>query len=541
MVTASDPFLSHCSLISGPFPVAQAHRQGQRSEKWDPPHPSKEPGYQKAFNAISLRDPVRLALVEEAMKQGPLNEKKPFQVTPQTKQILATPLSLAQYSSDLIDHHLTLRVALFFQQAVVCYFTPFHYRVAATEGQIFSAKTLKIRVGNEKENKISYQAAHSSTIPGLEACPRTEKDTANPVYFSFLKGSHLEFLNNSTVSLPAFVNKIDTLIDGKAGTGFLRNQTIDLINEVARGEKTPVAATRQFIDNLITQLQAAPARMSPASRTPEKLAAITQYLAYAGQLRAQAAVNEQLDMPNPFFDQLIDFDARGERSEDLPHLREIVYRQKYSIIREARLTDSKVAQKVDEYFPGATNDRKNSVRLCLTYQCRNDDQKRLYLSKLFSISVADIQRNPVLCQSLQQDYLANKTLYDNLLRDIRVLVTNYKKLEQSFQAQLLRRFRSELRNLTQKELSAKISTVVAGVLQEERAKPSLDQSKITDLQSMPTSASTISRLENSRIHIIKPFKTPECQRRKKLTLDQAKIIAKALEVQAGHFFCSMSF
>jgi hypothetical protein len=534
MAIPSDPFLSHCSLITSQFP---ALLEGKR-KPWDPQHPSKEPGFQKAFSALSLRDPVRLALVEEAMKQQAFNEKKPFPVTIQARQILATPLNLATHYSDLIDHHLTLRVALFFQQTIVCYKTPFHYRIAATEGQVFSAKTLAIKAGNEKEHKISYQAAHSSTIPGLDACLRSEVNAAHPGYFSFLKGSHLDLLNNSTVSLPDFVNKMDTLIDGKASNGFLRSQTINLLNEVARGEKTPVQATREFIDNLIYQLQTRPQQSK--SMTPEKHAAITQYLLYAHELRAQVVVNEQHNQPCPFFDSLIDFDVRGENPQDLSHLRDIVYKQKYSIIREARLTDSKVMQKIDEYFPQDTShDEKHFIKLCLTYHCRNDAQKRVYLSKLFAISVTDIERNPALCQSLQQHYLVNKAKYDNLLRDIRLLVTNYQKLEQCFQAQLLQRFRTELRDLTQKELSDKVKRVVATALRQERAQPEPDQTRIAELQKLPSSPSTISRLENSRIHIIKPFKTTDDQRRKKLTLTQAEVVAKALDVQAGHFFCSL--
>ena len=539
-MSAATPFTSQLSLIHAPHPLY--NERGNRENKWEPGLPENKPGHQEASNCVSIRDPIRLSLIEKENLSW--KTKKALTVKKEALKIIQDPVQLAQSYQDLIQHHVALRTALFFQQAVVCYNTPFHYAIAKTTGQFFEAPTLKVRANNANKTNanVRYQAAHSSTIPGLKACLRIQHQQHQnggpaPHYFSFLKESYLENLDNSTVGLPDFVNKIDTLIDGHSGNfALFRGKSIDLINQVAQAHLTPTAAMRQFLDHLRQKLIDRPQHSK--SMTPEKKKVVALYIEQVDQMRTLAAVPDTINAVHPFFDHLLNVNLGLEDPKDMALIRKIVYNRKFEIIRESQFLESKIQEAINGKFPRLNQEQKHACRLCLTYSARNDSSLREVLEKLFSVSIETMQSNRTLCNSLVKTYRAQRIKYDDTLREIRILVRNFRKMEQSYQALLLSDFRIKLRGLTQKQLSDKIAKIIAEKIAAENAKPDPDLSKIHALRAIPTSPATISRLENSRIHIVKEFKTPENQRRKPLMLLHAKIVAKALKIQPGHFFCS---
>lgn len=111
-------------------------------------------------------------------------------------------------------------------------------------------------------------------------------------------------------------------------------------------------------------------------------------------------------------------------------------------------------------------------------------------------------------------------------------------MEQAFQGLLLKDFRVKLRDLTQSDLANEIQEIIEDRIEKEEQKDRSNWFKLYQLYHFPSSAATISRLENSRIYVKKAFKTPENQRRKGLNVPYAKIIAQALNIQVGHFFSS---
>jgi hypothetical protein len=536
MSVVFSPFQSDLSLMYETFPAVKPVQKGKRQDKWDPKPSEEQPGKQEAHNCISIRDPLRAKIIKK--NNTSWHTKDILEVKDTHRVMQSTPLQLTEYYKDLIQHHVAARVALFFEQAVVCHDTPFHFEIADTEGQFFVAPTLKVQSESGSRKDIKYQAAHSSTIPGLKACLRKDfKSNTKPTYFSFLEGAHLGIQGNATVGLPDWVNKMDTLIDGhsKRKNG-LRGDTIAIINQVAHAKINPLQATRQFLDHLHEKLLNKPKRSK--TMTVEKREVIKVYLEQVQEMKALAAFPHNLKMQHPFFDSLLNVNVSQEKGEDIPVIRKIVFKRKYEVIREAQLLESKIKEIIDEGITHFTPEYQHFVRLCLIYQTRNDPSLLKALEKLFCISVPTIKQNSKLCASLEKEYKGDQTFYDNRLRDIRIQLRRFRKMEQSFQAMLLKEFRQDLRGYTQKKLSDKIVEVIAKEKLEELAKAKPDHKKITALESTATSPSTISRLENSRIHIIKSFKTPEEQRRKPLNLHYAKVISDALEIQPGHFFCS---
>lgn len=543
----SSPFQSNHSMLFAGGQQSVQIANGKREDKWDPVPPNEKPNFQEGFHCVSLRDPIRLGLYEDAKKgSGKIKWKDStqFSVTKNVFQTLTQPQSLIAQYEPLIRHHVAMRVAHFFQQAVVCYNTPFYFKIADTEGQYFSAPTLSIKSESNQAEKITYQAAHSSTIPDLNACFREEmKETGtSPQFFTFLRGSHVNTLGNSTVGLPTCVNQMDTLIDGKSSNidpkKGLRARTTHLINEVALAKIDPCEATRLFLKDF---QEIIPIRIKASrSITQEKSEVIKIYQEQIQEMIQQASIPNDTQNVHPFFDGLMNVNVSMDNAEDIPIIRKIVFKQKYSIIRESQFTECKIQELVKQYSLGKSQEDTHFFKLSLVYQCQTQrlDLKKM-LEKLFCISYETIKGNSSLVKSLQQFYTQNTTLHQDVLRDIRLAIRNYQKMEQCFQAMLLKSFRTTLRNKTRKELSDSLKTVVEKKLTKELSKPTIDQHKINIIKSLPTSTSTIYRLENSNIHIIKNYKTPENQRRKILTPEQAKFVAKALEIQVGHLFCSM--
>lgn len=538
---AISPFDSSISFTRKPLTPLQVNTGKSRINKWAPAAFEEKPSYQEALNSISIRDPLRTSLV--IRDEVKVSTSKTFIVSKERYSLLEDSVKLAESYTDLIEHHVATRVALFFQQAIICYRTPFHYEVGDTEGQIFDAKKLKVKTETGPELEIGYQAAHSSTIPSLKACLITDYQNAKrngqePKYSSFLEGSYMEILDNSTVGLPTFVNQIDTLIDGNSKSeDALRIDTIHLINELAVGKITPCEATRKFLACFLRQLKERPEASKTINLAKKKTISI--YKEKVKEMIALAETPNDLKEENAFFDSLLSNNFSHANKKDLPILRKIFYKRKFEIIREAQFTETQIQKIINKYFPKTIKPAdKHAIRACLTLQTAKGSTLNKTLEVLFSISISAMEKDAELCQKLQQEYESNSAKYTNALRDIRAAVRGFQRMEGSFQAMLLRDFRIELRGLTQKLLAEKIDYVVNEEIRKEKAKDNPNAQKIRELNNTPRSASTISRLENSRIHIQKDFKTGENQRRKELTFHQAALISKALNVDPEYYFCS---
>lgn len=554
MTITSSPFQSpHSSIIFDKCPkIAANHNTKGRDAKWDPAPVEENPARQEGLNFIAIRDPIRLGLVDkEKAKQEERKEKglshktitwhqtASYKVSQEEFDDIADPVKLCERYEDLIEHHVTLRTALVFQQFVVCANTPFVYRIAHTDKQFLTAKTLTVCTADGSRKTVSYQAAHPATIPGLDACLLSDYEKKNnPDWFSFLPESHLDEMNNSTNGLPTYVNQMDTLMDGQSRDATkVRGTTIALTNEVARGKIDAIAATRQFLVNFQTRLETGP--NNSKSMTPAKRLVITKYLKKVGELIQLASTPLNAQGQHPFFDSLLDVNFRNEKQTDVPVIREIVYRRKFEIIREAEFTGSKVYRVIAKQFPDAKNADLQTIKLCLVHMTGNDRFLQKALEKLFCISDKVTSDDAALCNTLAQHTQQNRAKYQLLLRDIKAVIQQFNKMEQCFQAMLLQNFRTKLRRFTQKQLSTKMAALIGKKILAERAKANPDNLLIRDLRTIATSPANISRLENSRIHEIdKAFVTPEGQRRKQLTLLTAKIISEALNIQTGHFFCS---
>jgi len=540
----TSPFQPERSLMHQCGHEVTPKKSSTREDKYDPAPPNEKPGYQEAFNCTSTRDPSRLEFYEKALDKNidiVWHDSILFTVNKNIFNILTTPLLKIEEYESSIRNHIAMRVAHFFEQAVVCYDTPFYFRIADTEGQYFSAKTLKLKNGN-KTKDIRYQAAHGSTIPDLDACDRkkwkkTKKAGKTPKFYTFLRRSHVSIAGNSTNSLPESVNQIDTLIDGhssnKDPNKGLRARAIALINEVAQAKIDPCEATRRFLEDFEEII---PIREKAMKKlTDEKLEVINLYKDQVSQLIEQASIPNKTKDVHPFFDHLMSVNLSEESSKDIPKIRKIVFEQKYRIIRESQFTECKIREFLEEHCPSESQDGQNLFELSLVYQSHKEKKDlKITLEKLFCKSYAAIKKSKNLVKILGEYYLKHKTAHQEIFREIRSTVRNYRKMELCFQTSLLKEFRTTLRKMSEEELALSINAIVITKIAKELDKATLNTKKIDILNKTMTSASKIRKLETSSTYI---FQNKEA--RKALTPFQVKIIAEALDVDVGHFFCSM--
>jgi hypothetical protein len=538
------PFESNLSLVQEPLPQPKNKQKGARSNKWDPKPYEEEPVQQKALSCISIRDPFRCELLNDQKLQW--GSKKVLKITNAQAKILKNPVELAEYYSDLIEHHVATRVSLFFLQAVVCYKTPFHYEIADTEGQFFTAKTLNAKAAQGPSIKAGYNAAHSSTIPGLKACHRQDYQKAKakrqePSYSPFLEGSHMENLTNSTVGLPTFVNQIDTLIDGKSKEeNGLRGDTISLINQVATSVLSPCEATRSFLNKFLERLEEAPARSNRWTAEKKKIVAI--YKKKVEEMIKIALPGKCADATRSFFDNLLTIDLSGEADRDIPLLREILYERKFEIIREAQFAEGKIQEAIATCFPQAkTPVEIHEIKLCLLLRVENEPRLKNALQKLFAMSLEgnmkeieeDIKNDikggsksdPALRLQIEKRYTKNSSAYDKTIKKISQIVHNFQCMEEISKGMLLRDFRKRLRGISLKKLSTLVQKTIEKEISQEKAKQTPDKKKIRKLQLMPASTKAMEQLEAEEGNI--------------LTLRDAEIISKALNIKHGHFFYSL--
>ncbi len=106
----------------------------------------------------------------------------------------------------MIEDHIERRVAIFFQQLVLCYGTKLHFEIGDTLHQGKSATALYLKDQNGKCEKLSVRnAAHSSTIPCLIASDlkawtqHKQHGQKEPQGFVYIKNSGI--YNNATATM----------------------------------------------------------------------------------------------------------------------------------------------------------------------------------------------------------------------------------------------------------------------------------------------------------------------------------------------------
>jgi hypothetical protein len=405
-------------------------------------------------------------------------------------------------------------VALFFQQAILCYqMDAFEFVAGKAVDQIGVSKTLCVKSEDDQRIFLKREAAHSSTLPTLIAIP---KDGSLPEGFVYLKGGFSHYQHNSTIGMSVAVNGADEVIDGKRPTEGLRGASIRIINRVASG-LDPVKATRVFISTFKEILDS----LIEERREKEDQKDVYEVIKY---YKKRIEKIERALATDDLFDQLLGviIDNEDPRAKKIHR---IVYKKRYDIIRLQEIIESRIAKRIED-VKEQMGRSKSRLEFLLLKQFMGKEEK-IILEKLFAKTAAIFEENYPQAQDSKfksfvtsidhkKDELAPllRSLFDNLRIDFRELSC----AEFTYRSTLFRQLRIDVCNWTQKEF--------------------IEQFK--EINNSEISASWVSRMEQlGRLPYKQEYKTPTGQRRSYITLDVAQKCAKTFDIDPGLFLPSL--
>lgn len=455
---------------------------------------------------IVRRDKYTLALNETSSVTDRIFDdlRKKRNLTPAEFAKLKSPEKLIEDSEEMIKDHIDKRIALFFQQLIVTYNVPFHFEMGDTQHQAPSAPTLTKKKNNETV-KVPFNSAHSATIPCLYAYHKKDWDkwvadpqnNQKPTPFVYLKGSDTYNEHNSTLGLIKLVNSADISLDGTSqSTDQLRVKSIDIIQRSAKGEISPRKGLKEF-------LQEAQRVLNERIASPGVKAEIKQILRIYLE-RVENAIDESED--DTFFDELINLKIDNE-SDEAAKLRKLIYRRRFSIIRESQEAQSVIARKIHEVAVSIIGINRKPANFDMVMKKKVlslcTDQEKRQLAVFFGVSLdqitQDLQGKRYQTAENKIEQVQHRQKFVTLMRDIRAQCRSLKRSELMYRANVTRDLRTN-KGWRQKDLVTQYRAVHADG---------------------PMSQPTVSRLENT----IKPIERQLAHR-----------LAGIFEVDPGFFF-----
>lgn len=170
------------------------------------------------------------------------------------KRLPAVDLPLLQKLKEDIRNHVETRIQLIWTWFLLAHNSQLEFQHHSTLRQV-------------GKGKGAYAAAHSSTLP----CLGVQEGFQTLV---FVGGSYFDDTQNATVFLPADVNKMDSRLDchhNKLNThAALRERTIEILNQVSQGAKSPDAAMQKFLKVFAFLIQKAEQAVAVIHRRHQK-------------------------------------------------------------------------------------------------------------------------------------------------------------------------------------------------------------------------------------------------------------------------------
>jgi hypothetical protein len=435
---------------------------------------------------------------------------------------------LIDEKKDLIELHISRRVQLFFQQAILCYNTPFYYEADSALDQVGQGGSLNIPavfyngIALTQESTHKTQAAHSSTLPCLYAYPKDiYGNLIRDQRFVFLRYTNYYKQQNATVELPIEVNQVDSRLDGTSQQNKLRQDAIILINQVARSKMNPTDATKKFLSKLVERIAQLGNELSPEDARRDVL---WIYFTHVREIGNGVVNSSQI------FDQIMG--VKLSPSDEV--LRNVVYRKRYEVIQEAECIECEIAHRIFDaekrIFGSIVQSFKKvdyRLRIVLLQRSSTSREKQFY-EKYFCASLEQLFANLAAKQAKlrkvrdeinafnqyqwQQIYL----LGDDLSRQF----SRLENLELEYRAKLFKGLRKDYAHWYQREFVEAFKAIYPNE---------------------PMSQPMVSRLEQPTR--LKPgegfYCTPENQRRKEINISKAQKIADTYGIDVGLFLACL--
>lgn len=319
----------------------------------------------------SVRDAVfpnqREAHIDAAETKA--ESKKPLKIVIQTQDQANQALSAVgriAMSRKPIKEHLEKRITAFLMQIIDCYDTDRYYTVGKTQNQTESTPKVRFQADRgvvlppNPVYSMEFASAHHGTLPCVYSYPRVEWEawkaalspTApnKPQATVLNKYSTTYFLNNACTGLGKSVNQADIDLDGNPTEKMLefdakehkykhklRAFTIQLLNQAARRDITPVQGFALFLGQLQTRIDA---ELAAASEDDRK--AIFQIW----KDEIDAVMREYRANYKWFIARQLGFNAIPVADRDSINLEEIVFPEHFKLIQTKNRYQTHLTAKV---------------------------------------------------------------------------------------------------------------------------------------------------------------------------------------------------
>lgn len=412
-----------------------------------------------------------------------------------------TPAGKVDLNRDGIALAVEKRVALFFQQTVLCYgMSDFTFSAKTADGQVGIAPKLTLKTASKKSITLNREAAHSSTIPTLIATPKDNSSTP----FVFLKGGSSYYQHNATISMSECVNGADELLDGKGLEDKLRDRTIALINKVAQRTLNPVEATKKFCESFLEKAKFT--AQSLEATDPRKFV-LEQYVKEIEEIKESDA-----------FDHLLGVTINPDHAQEKV-LREVVYQKRYDVLQLQEVIESRIGKRISDFQKTMGTRSRPFLEHVLLEEFPQNKGLKVFEKLTGKTSAFLKNKTPPIAQKSFQTRIKNlreihKETLPALLQSIRDDFAELQRAEITYRAGLFKDLRTKVNSWTQAQFCS------------EHLKKTATR----------VSQSWVSRVEQlSRLSTKPTYASPLSQRRRVLKIQEAKKCAKTFGVDAGLF------
>ena len=425
---------------------------------------------------------------------------------------LDTPEGIVNFNQEGIELALDRRVALFFQQCILCYKMPFIFSTQGADDQFGSARA--VHLSNKGSNKKVHkrEAAHSSTIPTLLARDKNDREGRTFVY---LKGGSSHAQHNATIGMHVHINGADELLDG-VGKGGLRSASIKILNQVAEG-LSPTQATKDFLKKFEKKAETASQHLDPND---------TRKLVLRAYIQGIQNIAQNIESDPTIFNRLIGVTIDPDDPKEAI-LRKTIYERRYDIIRLEEVLESSIAKRIDDAKQEMQSRDRSFLEYILLKEFSETNQRKV-LEKLFAKTAVIFEEEykdrlsqrekssfksfQTRVRNLQQKY--PNELLNNLKRDLRYYFREFSSSELIYRAKIFRDLRTKVRDWTQVEFC----------------------DHHYEITGKKVCQAWVSRMERAARKDLKTiYKTPPNQRGRPVTLQDAKDCAKTFDIDVGLF------
>lgn len=477
------------------------------------PSPAKRKAT-KATESVWMQTMSKTATVTYGEDLAVLNSRN--RLSRAEEEALETPKGIVHLNREGIEMAIDRRIALFFQQAIVCYKMPFYFKSVGADEQFGSSEAIKYSRVTHKR-----QAAHSSTFPHLIAYP---KDKTAEEGFNFLKGGFYEAQQNQTIGMHVYVNNTDSALDGGDGDGKLRDRALEIINEVADG-LSPVEATKRFMEVMIEET-------SRLMEQWEDSASLAEQTKYRVAKKYKKLTQESLQESNNsyFFDGLIGCKTTNTTNDKI---RSLIFKKRYHLFQFQETTECKIAKLIHDVKMQMPVRERNMVEHMLLLHF-SEKSERIVIEKLLAKSCAPFDEDYQAIPDKEENPKAYKTFLTR--------VKNLREKHKALMSRLERDLRPEFRQLVCAEATMRskvFKQVRVDIKQWTAAKFCSELLRKTDRSVSKSWVNRVEQLSRMSTKNEADYKTPLSQRRRYLTIQEAKDSAKAFNVDEGLFLAAM--